>query len=211
MQRRRLLAALPATLSLAAGCLAGPDDRWPAPAGASGDATPASPTPQEPVRGGSDADVSVRVVEDDEDVTYRPEDDAVRFVAGWRRPEDTDDGTARGTREPVYETTPFEDWARTQCASAGARAAADHAAAELGVEDVGSGVSNDVPDHDLAATVSTTTILDRDGEVVSEAAVEFGALVDAAPGSVDATYILEGNEYATAVPVYVQHRVLRQQ
>jgi hypothetical protein len=168
-----------------------------------------TPASRGPTRGDSDVDVETRVVESDDDVEYLEDEHAVRYVAAWRNEGRGEDGEP--TREPEYETTPFEDWAEIQCVEAGGRAAAEHAEATLGAGDLGYGISSGVPGEDLAAVVSIETVLDRDGEVVREPAVEFDALVAATPASVDATYVIADATHTMAAAVYVRHSVLRQE
>lgn len=213
MKRRPFLAATGVTLAApTAGCLAarasappdsdGPTDTW-------SDDVPES---SGPVRGESTADLDVRDVEDDE-VEYLSEDDAVRYVAARRRANQdaVENGSEPPTREPVYETTPFEEWAEIRCHSAAAQAAAEHANDELDTDEVGGGISSAVEGHDLVAAVAVRTVLDRDGEVVHGTDVEFQALVAATPATVTATYVLEGRERELSVPVYARHSVLQQQ
>lgn len=173
------------------------------------DDPPSMPDSKGPVRGQSDADVETEGVEDDENVEYLPEEDAVRYVSAWRTTNPTE-LEEPPEREPVYDTVPFERWGKTNCVTAAARAAADHAAAELGVAELGSGVSFGIDGRDRAAFVSISTLYDREGDVISEPSVEFDALVAATPATVHATYRLEDQEYALEAPIYVQHDVVQQ-
>lgn len=211
MKRRSLLAAAPVPT---AGCLATVGAPGGGPPGDDGTASDDGvPKPRGPVRGESDVALDVREVEVDEDVEYLADDDAVRYVAAWRHAnhDAVENGSEAPTREPVYETTPFEDWAETRCVSAAAGAAAGHANDELDTDEVGGGITSAVQGHDLAAVVSVTTTLDREGDVVAGTDVDFEALVDAAPATVTATYVLEDREHELAAPVYAEHAVLRQQ
>lgn len=171
--------------------------------------------PRGPVRGAHDATPSVEVVEQDEEGenTTLTDDGAVRYVAGWRHTnhEEVEAGEPP-EREPFYETTEWERWAEIQTRHAAAREAAEHAAAELGVEEgISSGSSSRVVDDGSVAVVSTTTTLDREGEVVGEPPVAFEDLVAATPRSVEATYVLEDREYTTTQPIYVRHSVAQYQ
>ncbi|WP_227134214.1 hypothetical protein [Halorubellus salinus] len=219
MKRRAALTTTATALSLLAGCLSdapgAPRESDPVATdssvqstGGAGDESTA-PTSRGPTRGESDADVETRVVESDADVEYLADEHAVRYVARWRNEGRGEDGEP--TREPEYETTPFEDWAEIQCVEAAGRAAADHAGAALGASDVGAAISSGVAGEDLAAVVVVETVLDRDGEVVREPAVGFDGLVAATPASVDATYVIADEAYSMDAPVYVRHSVLRQQ
>lgn len=213
MKRRPLLAAAWTAAATVAGCLGSVGDPAGAPATDGGTGTRDGPEPRGPARGGSDADLSVRKVEDDDEVTYLEDEGAVEYVAAWRHAnhDAVENGSEAPTREPVHETTPFDEWAETQCHSAAARAAAEHANDELDTDAVGGGISAAVEGHDLAAVVSVSTVLDREGDVVSETDVDFEALVAATPATVTATYVLDGREHEQSVPVYARYRVLRQQ
>lgn len=217
MKRRAALTTTVTALSLLAGCLSdAPDarresvatDRPAQSTGPGGDGS-TTPTSRGPTRGESDADVETRVVESDDDVEYLPDEHAVRYVARWRNEGRGEDGEP--TREPEYETTPFEDWAEVECIEAAGRAAAEHAGAALGASDLGSAISSGVEGEALAAVVAVETELDRDGEVVREPAVGFDELVAATPASVDATYVIAEETHTMDAPVYVRHSVLRQE
>lgn len=223
MNRRRFLLATVGALPLAGGCLdrSRPDASNPATDEADEPTGTETPTATEdaadhdsrgPVRGESDADLSVEAVEDDENVQFLEDEDAVRYVAGWRsvNREEIEEGEPP-EREPVYETTEFDSWGRTQCVSAAAEAAAEHVRTELGTDEVGGGIASGVPGEDLAAVVSTSTTLTREGDVRYETDVAFEALVAATPRTVEATYRLDGQEYGMSVPVYAEHDVLREE
>lgn len=109
-----------------------------------------------------------------------------------------------------------EGWIRRvrfycQFTTAAAKTAAEHVNDELGVDEVGGGITSGILDRDRAAIVTVTTLLDRDGDVIRETAVEFDTLVAITPASVDALYVLDGHEYELEVPVYAQHSVIRQE
>lgn len=202
MKRRAVLAVTATALPLVAGCLSG----GPTDADRTDSTAPAS---RGPTRGESDVEPEVETVESDDDVEYLADEHAVRYVARWRNEGRGEDGEP--TREPEYETVPFEEWAEIECVEAAGRAAADHVRDELGVGGVSAGISNGVDGEDIAAVLAIETELDRDGEVVREPAVEFEALVATTPASVDATYVLADQAYRTTPPVYASHQVLRQQ
>lgn len=235
MDRREFLLGLGAALLLppTGGCLAGRSgesartgpsgggERDKDDAGDKGDESSSMPEGRGPVRGENDAEIEIREVEDDEDVEYVEEDDAVRYVAAWRhvdreaektdvadeQNETREDGPPE--RDPVFETTPFERWGETQCLSAAGTAAAEHVNDELDTDDVGGGITATVEGEDRAAFVSVETVLDRGGEVVHEPDVEFEELVAATPATVDVTYVLGEREYELAAPVYAEYTVLR--
>jgi|GEM_PF-6628321 len=165
-----------------------------------------------PVRATNDADVTTRVVEDDEAVEYLAESNQVRYVAAWRRVTDATPGDDDPPeREPVYERSSWERWSRIQCVSAASDAAVDHVRSELDVGSVSGAVSSAVEGEDLAAVVTTSTTLDRAGDVVSAADVDFETLRETAPRRVRATYVLGDTERTMTVPIYVRHVVVRQE
>lgn len=182
----------------------------------SADTTDGEPPPimagEGPTRGESSAELEAVEVEDDEEVTYVEDEHAVRYVAAWQytNRDEVDEGEPP-EREPVYETTPFEQWAKTQCTSAAARTAAEHVNEQLDTDEVGGGITSAVDGQDLVAVVSVQTILDRDGDPVSETSVTFDALVAATPANVRVTYRLDSQEYQLTVLVYAQYRVLQQE
>lgn len=162
-----------------------------------------------PVRAENDVVPSVRTEEDDENVELTG-NGSVRFVAAWRGTTPTDGGDSDGPpeREPVYETTPWEDWVELRTVPAAHRKAAAYAADELGVDGLSGATSSAIDGGEgLDAVVSTTTTLNRDGEVVSEPEVAFEDLVAATPRAVEVTYVLADREYETTVPIYVRHSV----
>jgi hypothetical protein len=155
-----------------------------------------------PSRGRSDAAVEIRA-EDDEQVEYLPEERAVRYVAGWVAVDDPAEGEP-AERVPRFSTTPFERWAETRCLEAAARAAADRANEELGVDEATGGVTADVDGTNRAAVVTVRTVIDREGRVVSKPSVGFEALVAATPATVRARYRLGDRIADRDVPVYAR-------
>ncbi|MFC7077472.1 hypothetical protein [Haloarcula halophila] len=164
-----------------------------------------------PTRGESDAEVTTEVVETDENVEYVESEHAVRYVAAWKHTnhEEVKEG-AKPEREPVYETVPFEQWARTEAFTAAARAAAEHANGALGTDEVGSGITSSVDGTDLAPFVSVETVLDREGEIVSETSVTFDRLVAVTPATVGVTYRLDDQSVQSEAPIYARYSVLQQ-
>lgn len=167
---------------------------------------------QGPTRGERDVTLETDVVEDDDAVEYVPAENAVRYVARRRHTngEEIRDGEPP-EREPVYETRPFDEWARTQCLTAAAGASADHVEAELGADGVGGGITSGVDGKEVAAFVSISTTLDRDGEALSQPSIAFDELVAATPSTVHVTYRLADQAYQTDAAVYAVHRVARQE
>jgi len=218
VNRRTALVAAGSALPLLGGCLAvgsgdphGTADRTDG-SSVTADRTDGRPTGSGPVRGESPVEVRASVTEDDERVEYVDANESVRYVAAWRHTnqEEVRNGS-KPEREPVYEWIPFERRARTECVSAAAAAAADHANEALGTDAVGGGTSSGVGSEDLAAVVSVTTLLDPGGAVLSEPTVGFDDLVASTPATVHATYRIEGRAFDRDVPVYAEHVVLQQQ
>ncbi|ELZ79478.1 hypothetical protein KU306_02985 [Haloferax larsenii] len=172
-----------------------------------------TPEPYGPTRGEGPADISTRTVEDDENVSYLPQEDAVRYIAGWQRTNDEEaEHRETSKREPVYETTPFERWGETQCLSAGAQAAATYVQESLSHDDtVRAGVMNIGKDEDRVAFVAVRAVLDRNGDVISNPTIDFPTFVTMTPRSVDVTYALGEQEFEHTVPVYARKRVVQQQ
>ena len=232
MKRRALLAATGTALTSLCGCLESPpaDTRATEPTATSQNritqSPTATPTPtdtpmddqptisdsQGPARGQSDAKVTTEVVETDENVEYIAENDTVRYVAAWKHTnhEEVQEG-AEPERKPVYETTPFDSWARTEAYTAAAKAAAEHANTKLGGNEVGGGITSTIEGKDLAPIVSVQTVLDREGEVVSEASVSFEELVAVTPASVDVIYRLSDQAVQLTAPIYARYTVLQQE
>ncbi|MBV0903056.1 hypothetical protein [Haloarcula salina] len=164
-----------------------------------------------PTRGTSQVDLEIEVQETDDQVQHIAENNTVRYVAKWRR---TNDGAVEGgdapTREPVYETVPFSQWATTQSVSAAAKEAADHIEQELGIDQISSGVTRSIESGDVAAIVSVQTVVNQDGDPVSQTAISFESLVKTTPSAANVTYLLENQEYEMDVPVYASYSVIQQ-
>lgn len=228
MERRTFLSATGLSIPLLGGCLAdnpGRSTQTDSPEASSEDSPStdeaensseevpsSSMDAQGPARGESNVEIEIQESEDDENVEYIEKNSSVRYVAGWRHTnqEEIEEGESP-EREPFFETTPFEQWGKTQCVSAAAHAAAEHVNDELDTDEVGGGITSGVEGEDTAAVVSVTTILDREGKVVQKTDVEFEALVAATPATVEATYVLGEHEYELNVPVYARYDVLQQQ
>lgn len=209
MRRRAFLSAAGVGLSAAAlgGYLAtegsevvgldGPDEPTPEPAG--------------PKRGESDAAVGTETVEDDPDVEYLPDENAVRFVARWSSSGvDPDAKTDSAGRRAVYETVPFDRWAETQLLHAAGAVAATHANEELDTDAVGHGVTSRIEGMERAAFVAVSTVLDREGNVAFDTGVEFDALVAATPATVTARYRLADQSVERDVPMFAKYQVKQQ-
>ncbi|MFC7069532.1 hypothetical protein [Halobaculum lipolyticum] len=121
-------------------------------------------------------------------VEYVEGENAVRYLA------------RQGGGAGEYETTPWEQWARTQCVSAARDPAMDSVSEELGIS-VGGSV------HATSVSVAIETVVEGN-RVVREPGVEFEDLVAATPRTVRVTYTLDSETYTDDVDVYAEHRVI---
>ena len=165
----------------------------------------ASENDRDPLRPDGDPVAVERTITDPE-LDYLPEEDAVRYPAYYRRTGRGPDG--QPTRTTIFETTPFEDWGETECASV----AADEVRAVVepavdGDPNLSVGITN--REGEMAVTVQQTTTLNRQGTVVSEPTTPFERVVAVTPRSVDATVHLEGQTHATTVPVWASETTLQ--
>jgi hypothetical protein len=154
--------------------------------------------------------VAVETAVERDEVEYLPEDDAVRYVAAWVHADHEAFVSGTNTeREPRYETTPFEQWAPTECAHAGAKRILEVARERLerGSDEVRYGVTTE--DGTKVIHVEYSTVVGRDGTVTSEPTVDHDELVAATPASVTATVSLGGRTHTETVPVWVHHSVER--
>ncbi|GAA0229315.1 hypothetical protein ACFFQF_13145 [Haladaptatus pallidirubidus] len=148
-----------------------------------------------------------------EEIEYLPENDSIRYVAAYRRGES---GTEAGESndppesEPVYETIPFDDWAETGCASVGAKAVNSAMKRRLGTAD---GLATGITHENGRRIISIThqTMLDRDGDVVSESHVKYERVKRVAPKQVRATISLDSKEHTSVVPIETEQTTIQQQ
>jgi hypothetical protein len=162
----------------------------------------------DPVRGGAEPITADRTVADDE-LEYLEDEHAVKYVAAWRHTNRTEiEQGEPPEREPVYETTPFEDWATTECASVGADAVAQRIEERIDGDPAASvGITRE--NGEMAVSVQQTTVRDRDGEVVSEPSVPFERIVEVTPRAVEATVRLAEQEHTATVSVWVSETTMR--
>ncbi|SEO03267.1 hypothetical protein SAMN05216388_1007102 [Halorientalis persicus] len=162
----------------------------------------------DPVRGGAEPITADRTVADDE-LEYLEDEHAVKYVAAWRHTNRTEiEQGEPPEREPVYETTPFEDWATTECASVGADAVAQRIEERIDGDPAASvGITRE--NGEMAVSVQQTTVRDRDGEVVSEPSVPFERIVEVTPRAVEATVRLADQEHTATVSVWVSETTMR--
>lgn len=185
-----------ATLGLS-GCLAGGSTSNPP--------TSEEPTPSGPIRGEGPTERSASETESDPDIKYLPDTEEVRYVARLSG------GGPSSTREKQYETTPFEDWAHSQCAFVAAESAREYAANQLDAADISGGVTSGIEGHDSVPVLTTKKVLNREGEVIRTPPVELSELVSVTPRSVQATYTLEDRSYERTAPVYAQFLIAQEQ
>lgn len=162
--------------------------------------------------------MKTEVVEDDPNVEYLEDRDAVRYVAYWSSGGgDTPVKTDEHGRRAIYETVPFDRWAEKELLHAAAKAAAAHVNEVLDTDEVGYGVGTGGGDQEGSiAYVVVSTVLNRQGEVAVGSDgerlttdVEFDDLVAATPATVSVVYRFEENEVEQEVPVYATHDVIQ--
>lgn len=200
--RRHALRAIAAVGAAIAGCLGEP----PTEGGAQATTTGAGSR----VRRGEASPVTVETTVDRDGIEYLEDGDAVRYVAAYRAPENFTATDGPPTRTPVYETVAFEEWAEVECASAGSTRVVEAVRSRV---DGGSAISGGVTSRDNTTVILVIhqTLLDVEGNVLSEPDVGFDRLVAAAPRSVAVELRLEEREHACTVPVYVRHVTIRQE
>lgn len=153
-----------------------------------------------PVRGGAEP-IAFEEPVDDDDLEYLPDSHEIRYVAMYRRVGPPQEGP--GSREPIYETIPFERWGRNKCASVGARRACEVVREATG-ERRAILASVFEQDDGRAISIESVTTLGRSGEVLYEPAITLDDLEAVTPRSVDATVRFAGQEHAESVPVWVE-------
>ena len=170
-----------------------------------------TPTPSpDPTRAEGEPVSTHETYTDGEEYTYLRETEEVRYVAAYRHADQDEaaNGSAPSEREPLYETTAFENRGETRCASVGA-AAARNAVTERLDGDVGASVGVSARDDDLSIVVRCGVTRDRDGNVVDRTDATLAELVASGPRTVDASVSLAGRVYESSVPVFVEWRELR--
>ena len=155
---------------------------------------------REPDRGGAESIAFEETIERD-DVEYLPNSHEVRYVATYRRVGPPQEGP--GSREPIYETIPFERWGATECASVGARRVSEVVREATGERKA---ISAAIfrQDDGRAISVELITTLGRSGEVVLEPSITLEDLVAVTPRAIDSTVRLAGQEHTESVSVWVE-------
>ena len=157
---------------------------------------------------------SVEKTVEDENLEYIEETDEVRYVAGWRAPSDEAiENGSKPEREPVYDTVPFERWARVECLSIGAKAVYGALGERLdgGTKGLSVGFGRVEGQSESRIHVSVETLLDREGDVISEPSVEFEEIVAATPRTVEVTFSFAGKERSCTEPAFVNERTIQEQ
>lgn len=206
--RRRALHVGLALAAGSAGCIGGFDASDP------DDATTTGPTTdgagRERATPTGDA-ITVNATVEREHVEYLESEDAIRYVAAWRAPDNvTRSDESPPTRTPVYETVPFAEWAETECAAAAAKRMGGVLESRLNgsVEGVSAGITrvNDT----VVVAVTRRTLYDRDGNVISTPTVGFDRLAAVTPRQVTVTLTIENRTTTCTVPVVVQSMEVQQ-
>jgi len=217
LPRRRVLQSLTLAGAAFAGCVSTPGtDRdatdEPQSPGAAPTATDSTATPEDaasvtgtdttrqgPIRPDGDP-VTIERTITDPDLDYLPDEHAIKYPAYYERVGTPGDGPP--TRTTIYETTPFEDWAVTECASAGAKKVGSVVRSAVdGDPNLSVGITT--RDDEIAISTRQTTTKNREGEVVSEPTVPFDRVVAVTPRTVTAMVHLEDQSHTATIPVWV--------
>lgn len=201
--RRGLLAATGGLVALA-GCLSsvhsgGPGDDT---SSGPGDKSSATTTP-----GDYPETVEATTTVDRDGLEYVESNDTVRYVAGWQ----TNHSGETPTRDPVYETVPFDEWVDAECASVAARRVGEAMGRRLDGNDDGVAVGVTAEDGERSVVVEHQTMLARDGDVVSEPAVSYERAKRVAPERAEVTLTFAGRTRECVVAVTTRKATIRQQ
>lgn len=190
-----------------AGCLGSGQPSAPSSPTTEGTATEERETPV-PGRG---EPLTIQKVVDSDTVEYIESSDSVRFVARWRHVnhEAVENGSEAPTREPVYETVPYEEWAPTECAHVGASAVFTAIEQRLDEQLTGIAVGVTTRDDEKVIVVHVETLLDRDGSVVSTPSADFDEVRGVAPSGVQATISLDSRNHSCNVSVLVSRATIQ--
>ena len=212
--RRHLLAASAGLVSSLAGCLSSfsggdPRDRTPeSPGREPGDPTTTdSPTTDSPATREYPTTVRATTTIDREGIEYVSANDTVRYVARWR----TNTSGETITRKPIYETIEFEEWAEIECASVAAARVTDviRERVEGDAESISSAVTTE--EGTPIVVVQYRTLLNRDGEVISEPTVPYERVKRVAPRKVAVSLTFEGRKHHCVVQVKTRRIEVRQE
>ena len=197
LSRRSFLGTVSLTV-LSAGCL-GNDGR--SGTGSTSTQSSSSQTESRPTTS-EDTTLRVNATVNESDYQYVESENAVRYVAGYEYTNPTDIGNGSPpTREPTYRTIPFDQWARTECAAAGARELRKHLRERLGGGMRGIEVGVTTRDTTKTVVVTRVTTRDRDGEVTATPDVTGDRLNRFTPTTVVATISLGDHRHVCTLPV----------
>lgn len=202
--RRRLLAASVGLVASFSGCLSSFRGRAPSDAGSEDEETdsPNASTTRREYSETVNATVTIRR----DDLEYVESNDTVRYVAAWR----SNHSGETPTRQPIYSTIPFEEWAETECASAAAERVGEVLAERLGGNDDGIATGVTTETGEKTALVEHQTRLDREGDLISEPAVSFRRVKRVAPERVIVELTFSGRTRTCEVPVTTRESTIRQ-
>lgn len=199
--RRRLLAGTGGLVTALAGCLSSDTDGPSATSESPPDDSDSTTTTDY----GDTVEVTTTV--DREGLEHVASNDTVRYVAGWH----TNRSGETPTRRPVYETIPFEEWVRAECARVAAERVSEAMDRRLGGNDDGITVGVTAESGERSVFVAHRTMLDRDGGVVSEPAVSYERVERVAPERAAVTLSFAGRTRQRTVGVAARETTVRQQ
>lgn len=144
--------------------------------------------------------VSVERTITDDEIDYDESNGSVRYVIANENPESPDaNGTV--TRERVYTSQPFAEWARVECHYIGL----EHVESllETRLDGKTGGITAGVTTRGDTKTivVSYSTTLNREGEVTAKPAVSIERLRHVVPTAVVVRLSLDGRTHRCRVPV----------
>lgn len=218
--RRRLLAASGSVVASLAGCLGRVSD---GPAGAPESETETTSDEPSSTADGTETDeatddsndypatVEVTTAVERDEIEYVEGNGTVRYVAAYGSKDPEGDDETPPEREPIYEHRPFEEWAETECVSAGSRRVHEAMTDRLDGEAEGVSAGMGREDGEMVVRVAHETILDRDGDVVSEPSVPYERVEAVAPERVEATVTLAGRSHSCTVSVTTREMEIRQE
>jgi hypothetical protein len=182
--------------------------------GSAGPVDNATPTTQavSPSVRENQSNVSIETTANESKYEYIESENAVRYVAAYRHsnPEAVENGSPP-TREPVYDTMPFEQWAETECAHVGSQKVAEVIETRIdgNTSEVNAGVTTQ--NGNRTVIVTRSTVFNRDGEVKSTPSMSYKQLGAVAPSTVTATVSLENRSRTCTVPVEIENMSVREE
>lgn len=148
--------------------------------------------------------VSVTESLDQKTVEYLPNEEAVRYVAQWRRQKpETGTPDAPPENEPIYRTLPIDDWAQIEAASTGATHIRTLIGDRLDGETDGITVGAASDGGEPRIAVHYTTWRGETGEETVPAA-SYEEILEATPITVTVTVTFQGQRHTQTIPVTVE-------